>query len=89
MPTVSATELKNRLGGYLQELGAEPVVVEKAGRPVAVLLTLAEFERLQAYEDLYWGERALDAGAEPSLGVQDSMDYLRRRFFEQETDAPD
>jgi prevent-host-death family protein len=89
MPIVSATELKNRLGGHLQELGAEPVVVEKTGRPVAVLPTLAEFERLQAYEDHYWGERALDAGAEPSLGVEDSMDYLRRWFFEQETDARD
>jgi prevent-host-death family protein len=89
MPKVSATELKNRLGSYLAELGAEPLVVEKAGKAAAVVLSYAEYERLQAYEDHFWGERALAAAHEPALGVEESMDFLRRRFFEQDEDAAD
>jgi len=89
MPTVSATEFKNRLGSYLAELGAEPLVVEKAGKRAAVVVSYAEYERLQAYEDHFWGERALAASSEPALGVEESMDFLRRRFFERDADASD
>ena len=89
MPTVSATDLKDRLGSYLAELGGEPLVVEKAGKPAAVVLSYAEYERLQAYEDHFWGERALVATNELALGVEESMDFLRRRSFEQNEDAAD
>lgn len=39
--TVSATEIKNRFGDYLGEVihGGEPVLVERHGRPVAVLIS--------------------------------------------------
>lgn len=89
MATVSATELKNRLGRYLHDLSGEPVVVEKAGQPVAVLLSYAEYERLEAIEDHYWGQRALAAAEEDSLGDAESMEYLRRRFFARDPDAAD
>lgn len=40
MKMVPATDLKNRFGNYLGEVvyGKEPLVVEKHGRPVAVLV---------------------------------------------------
>jgi len=52
-------------------------------------VSYAEYERLQAYEDHFWGERALAASSEPALGVEESMDFLRRRFFERDADASD
>ena len=40
MRTIPATDLKNQFGTYLGEVvfGKEPLVVEKHGRPVAVLV---------------------------------------------------
>ncbi len=46
MRTVSATEAKNRFGTVLQEVtrtGA-PLVIARAGRPVAVILSVAAYE---------------------------------------------
>src|SRR5437868_6215996 len=51
MKHVSSTEIKNRFGQYLESAIAEPVVIEKAGREVAVLLSFAEYDRLQRLED--------------------------------------
>lgn len=55
---VSATELKNHLSEAMERAQQEPVVVSKSGRPYAVLLSHAEYERLQALEDAVWEERA-------------------------------
>jgi prevent-host-death family protein len=47
--TVSATDAKNRFGGVLHEVNQtdEPIVVEKDGKPVAVILSMAAYERLE------------------------------------------
>jgi prevent-host-death family protein len=58
---VTATELKNRLGRYLDAAAREPVIVEKSGRDFVVMVAYADYERLEALEDAYWGERALAA----------------------------
>ena len=55
---VSATELKNHLSEAMDRAQREPVVVSKSGRPYAVLMGHAEYERLQALEDRYWADRA-------------------------------
>ena len=46
--TVSATDAKNRFGGVLREVNQtdEPIVVEKDGKPVAVILSIEAYERL-------------------------------------------
>ena len=46
--TVSATDAKNRFGGVLHEVNqtGEPIVVEKDGKPVAVILSMDAYERL-------------------------------------------
>lgn len=46
MRTVSATEAKNRFGTVLQEVTRTggPLVIARAGRPVAVILSLATYE---------------------------------------------
>ncbi len=61
MQHVTATELKHRLGRYLDAAMREPLVIEKSGRNAVVIMSYEEFERLEALEDAYWGERALAA----------------------------
>lgn len=78
MLTVSATEIKNRLGQYLARVAVEPVAVEKNGRPVAVLLSFDEYEALQRSDDHFWGQAARAAEAEGFLSAEDSLEYLQR-----------
>ena len=77
MKTVSATEIKNRLGRYLARVAVEPVAIEKNGRPVAVLLSSEEYELLQRSDDFFWGQAARAAEAEGFLSAEDSLKYLQ------------
>jgi len=45
--TLPATEVKNRLGRVLREVAKSggPIYVERDGKPVAVILSVSEFER--------------------------------------------
>jgi antitoxin Phd len=51
MKTVNATDPKNRFGEYLDAAMAEPLAVNRNGRSVAVLMSWAQYERLNAIED--------------------------------------
>ena len=46
MKSVSASQAKHRFGQLIIEARAEPVVVEKHGRPVVVVLAVEEYQRL-------------------------------------------
>lgn len=50
MKSVSAREAKHHFGKLLDTARAEPVVVEKHGRQVVVVVAVEEFERLQALD---------------------------------------
>ena len=56
---VTATELKHRLGQYMDAAMREPVIVKKSGRKTVVIIAYEDYEHLQALDDAYWGERAL------------------------------
>lgn len=47
MKSMSAKDAKNAFGLLLDTARAEPVTVEKHGRPVVVVLSVEEFERLR------------------------------------------
>lgn len=47
MKTVSANEAKQSLGRFIDTAQREPVIIEKHNRPTAVLLSIAEFDRLR------------------------------------------
>lgn len=76
MVIVKATEMKNKLGHYLQVALVEPVVVEKTKRQVAVLMSMKEYERLTKLEDAYWGERAKAAEAEGYLSEAETKEFV-------------
>lgn len=46
MKTFSAREAKYNFGRLIDIARAEPVVIEKHGRPVVVVIAVEEFERL-------------------------------------------
>ena len=49
MHTLSATEIKNRFGAVLREVTRTggPILVERDGRPVAVILSLRAYEEIR------------------------------------------
>ena len=69
---ITATELKNRLGQYLDVAETDPVIVEKSGRVKSVLISNAMYEKFLAYEDAYWASKALLAEDEGYLGAEAS-----------------
>jgi prevent-host-death family protein len=50
MKSMSAKDAKNGFGLLLDTARAEPVTIEKHGRPVIVVLAVEEYERLKALE---------------------------------------
>lgn len=64
---VQATELKNRLGKYLDVSIKEPVFIEKNGRNTAVIISFEQYNHLLALEDFYWGIKALESEKQPSI----------------------
>jgi prevent-host-death family protein len=57
MKRVGATDAKNRLGAILDDAQREPVVIRRQDRDIAVVLSMADYERLrsgniQAFLDL-------------------------------------
>ena len=75
---VSATELKNRLGQYLDVAETDPVIVKKSGRIKSVLISNATYEKFLAYEDAFWANKAKQAEDEGYLGTKASEDLLKR-----------
>jgi prevent-host-death family protein len=50
MTRMSAKDAKNGFGCLLDTVRAEPVVIDKQKRPVVVVMSVQEFERLSALD---------------------------------------
>ncbi len=48
MKRVAATEAKNRLGAIIDEAQREPIVIQRQERDIAVVISMADFERLHS-----------------------------------------
>ncbi len=77
MKTVAAKQAKQSFGQLLDDAQREPVRIERNGRPVAVVISAAEFERFEALEDAYWGRLAEEAEKEGYLGAEESERLLK------------
>ena len=67
---ITATELKNRLGRYLDVAETDPVIVEKSDRVKSILISSTTYEKFLAYEDAYWASKA-------KRGLFRSKNFLR------------
>jgi len=74
---ITATELKNRLGRYLDVAETNPVFVKKSGRNKSVLISNAMYKKFLAYEDAYWASKAKIAEDEGYSGTEASEELLR------------
>ena len=77
MMDVTATELKNRLGRYLDSAESGPVVIKKSGRNKSVLISYRMYERFLEFEDAYWAQKARQSEAEGYLGEAEARKLLR------------
>jgi prevent-host-death family protein len=78
MDTVSAVDAKTHFGALLDTAQANPVQISKHGRPVAYVLSSAEYERLQMLEELTWETAAAKVEAEGEfLSAADSDKFLQ------------
>ncbi|HZT43964.1 MAG TPA: type II toxin-antitoxin system Phd/YefM family antitoxin [Chthonomonadaceae bacterium] len=82
MTTATATDVKNHFGEYIEKAQREPVIVQKSGRKVAVIISQADYERFEALEDRYWSERARMAQESGYIGSEETMTFLKGRLDE-------
>jgi len=75
----TATEVKNKFGKFSDIARNEPVIVEKTGRKVVVLIAFEEYERLTQIEDAYWGEKAVRAEGDGYVGSEKSMAFIKAK----------
>lgn len=73
---MNATKAKNEFGLLLERVHKEPVSIEKNGRAVAVVVSLEDFERMEALEDAWWAKKAEEAAKEGFLGPEESEKFL-------------
>ena len=73
----NATEFKNHLGEYMQKVYQEPIIVEKSGKPSAVLISYTLFEKLSKFEDYFWSMKAEQAEKEGFLGPKETEKRLK------------
>ncbi|MBA5639168.1 hypothetical protein H3H37_19085 [Duganella sp. LX20W] len=79
MLKVKEDEVAQELDTWLQRALTQPLVIEPAGRDAVVMLSLAEFERLQDAEDEHWAACARRANTE---GYLDHDHEVRQRLAE-------
>lgn len=73
---VTATELKNRLGQYLDAAQIEPVIIEKSGRESSVVLSKRRYDELVDLEDKLWDMKAQQAEKEGFLSDDETRQLL-------------
>ncbi len=72
---IGSREAQANFGKLIDTARREPVIVERHGRGVAVVLSFEDYEDFLA-DDAYWGERALKARKGGYLSEKRSEDFL-------------
>jgi prevent-host-death family protein len=77
MKTMKSTAAKNNFGEILTTSQREPVIIEKNGKDVSVVISYQEFKNYQetVVADRYWGERA--DKATKMVGKNQSEKFLK------------
>jgi prevent-host-death family protein len=77
MKTITATELKNKSGETLDAVQKEPVAIERNGRPVAVLISQSDYDRLTKLENDYWLARVEAAEKSGYIGTEATTAFFK------------
>lgn len=79
MQVVNSTDIQRRFGQHLEASLIEPVLIEKNGRAVAALVSIKYLELLQALEDKYWADEAIEAQKTGYVTQDKAMEALKLR----------
>ena len=77
MLTLGAREAKNEFGRLLDAAQSEGVLIEKKGRPVAVVLSIKEYQLLEDAQDKLWEMLAKTSETEGLISEKESEDFLK------------
>ena len=79
MSALSASDAKREFGDLLLKAQKEPVKINKNGKPVAVVVSVAEYEQLEAYRDEHLRAEIEQGIADLEAGnVSDGVELLKR-----------
>ncbi|MFQ5647067.1 MAG: type II toxin-antitoxin system Phd/YefM family antitoxin [bacterium] len=70
MRKLASSKIKGHFGEVLDSAQQEPITIEKKGQPVAVLLSLEKFQRLEAVEEAMWAMKARISEKEGFVGTK-------------------
>lgn len=74
----AATEAKQKFGEMMDAAQSGPVVINKSGRPRAVMVSFEAYNKLQEYEDRYWAAKADEGLKSGFLGPEATMKSLQK-----------
>lgn len=74
--TLTATDAKNRFAELVDLARIEPITITRNDRAVAIVLSPAEYSRLTASDDAYWGELASQTKSSDLLSPTESQTFL-------------
>jgi antitoxin Phd len=77
MLTLGAREAKNEFGRLLDAAQSENVLIEKKGRPVAVVLSIKQYQQLEEAQDKLWEILAKTSEIEGLISEEESEDFLK------------
>ncbi len=90
---LAATEVKNRFGRVLRQVtkSGDPIIIERDGKPVAVLLSIDAYESLQKRDSIRVDETALLDSAFGMWATRSEIDdeWLENGRFHWESDWRD
>jgi prevent-host-death family protein len=85
METVSSVEAKNSFGEVVMKVQQEPVCITKNNKPAAVMMSMNEYESIQALREQLLHQRLYQALEDVKAGrVRDGMEVnaeLRKKYF--------
>jgi len=79
MKSIAAKEAKNNFGEMMDTVQREPVTIEKHGRPVAVIMSAKEYEKIKL-ERLRAKLAIAEAQADRGEFVEQSLEELLAEF---------
>lgn len=79
MSTLNASEAKREFGDLLLKAQKEPVRINKNGKPVAVVVSAAEYEQLEAYREEHLKAEIIAGIADLEAGnISDGVEVFKR-----------
>lgn len=81
-------ELENQVGQYLRTVITEPIIIEKTGCPMAVMMSYTDYERLKEFEDAFWGLKAIEAEKSGYLGNKSMSELMQIKTLKDNPTIP-